>query len=67
MWEGMRMSHGRVVWGPDDPTRVLDFDPCMLYPRVSAVSREETRSPGFARLALERLRVRQMPVSGSVS
>ena len=26
---------------------VLDFDPCMLYPRVSGVSREEDVVAGF--------------------
>ena len=51
------MSHVAVVWGPDDPTMVLDFCPEMLYERVSGVSREEVRSPGFVRLALQRLRV----------
>ena len=25
VWEGMRMSHGTVEWGPDDPSMVLDF------------------------------------------
>ncbi len=31
VWEGMRLSHGTVEWGPDDPTKVLDFCPDMLY------------------------------------
>ena len=60
VWEGMRMSHVAVVWGPDDPTMVLGLCPEMLYERVSGVSREEVRSPGFTRLALERPRVRRM-------
>ena len=47
VWEGMRMSHGAVVWGPDDPSMVLDFCPEMLYERVSGVSREEDVVAGF--------------------
>ena len=60
VWEGMRMSDGTVEWGPDDPTKVLDFCPEMLYERVSGLTREEVNSPGFARLALERLGGQQM-------
>ena len=55
VWEGMRLSHGTVEWGPDDPTKVLDFCPDMLYKRVSGRTWEETRSAAFARVALERL------------
>ena len=47
VWKGMRMSHGTVEWGPDDPSKVLDFDPEMLYERVSGVSREEDVVAGF--------------------
>ena len=43
--------------GTGRPTMVLDGFPEMLYERVSGVSREKTRSPGFVRLALQRLRV----------
>ena len=63
--EKMRMSHGTVEWGSDDPSLVLGFDPCMLYPRVSGVSRQEVRSPGFARLALERFGGKRMSEGGS--
>ena len=56
---GMRVSYPTVVWGSDDPTKVLDFCPDMLYSRASGVSREEMRSPGFAELCLERLRDQQ--------
>ena len=55
VWEGMRMSHGTVEWGPDDPTKVLDLCPDMLYQRVSGLTWEETRSAEFAQIALERL------------
>ena len=41
------MYHGTVVWGSDDPSMALDFGPCMLYPRVSGVSREKDEVAGF--------------------
>lgn len=57
VWEGMRVSsYDTVEWGPDDPTKVVDFCPDMLYSRVSGVSREDMQSPGFARQSLETLR-----------
>ena len=61
VWEGMRMSHGAVVWGPDDPSTVLGFlipACCIRACRGSAGKR--MWSPGFARLSLERLRVQRM-------
>ena len=42
-------------WGPDDPTKVLDLCPYMLYQRVSGLTWEETISAEFPRVALERL------------
>lgn len=59
VWEGMRISYDTVVWGPDDPTKVLDICSQMLYSRASGVSIEQMRSPGFAKQCLERLRDQQ--------
>ena len=51
--------------GTGRPTMVLDGFPEMLYERVSAGKR--MWSPGFARLALERLCFQRMSEGGSDS
>lgn len=55
VWEGMRIKHDTLQWGPDDPGEVLDFSPEMLYSRASGISRDEMESQRFARAALARL------------
>ena len=44
---GMCMADGAVVWGPGDPSMVLNCGPCMFCERVSGVSREEDVVAGF--------------------
>ena len=51
----MRVARQALEWGPDDPARVMDLNPEMLYSRVSGISREEMESRRFARAALKML------------
>ena len=55
VWKGMRVNRGTLEWGSDDPQRVLDFCPEMLYSRASGISRDQMESESFARAALARL------------
>ncbi len=47
-WEDMRISHGTLEWGPNDPTAVIDFCPEMLYSRAAGVPRNKIGTPEFA-------------------
>lgn len=56
VWEGMRIRSDTLEWGSDDPKRVLDFCPEMLYSRLTGVDCDEMHTASFARRALQRLR-----------
>ena len=49
------MSDVAMEWGPDDPTKMLAVCPEMLYERCRGSAGKRMWSPGFARVALERL------------
>ena len=55
VWERMRANRGTLEWGSNDPQRVLDFCPEMLYSRASGISRDQMESESFARAALASL------------